>query len=62
MAVNQMLVDSEAGLLEALQEKENYNNWFSRLRSFFDQQFGYPWRIKHKDLLERYDELMRDWL
>jgi len=49
-----------ADLLTDHQEGKKHVRWFSRLISFFDERFGYAWREKHKDLLEKYDWMIQD--
>ena len=40
-----------------LEGNQKHSNWFGRLKSFFDQQFGYDWREKRKEFWEKYDWL-----
>jgi DNA-binding NtrC family response regulator len=50
-----------AELLEERQEgAQAHRKWFTRLKSFFDKQFGYDWQKQHKDLLEKHGWLMWD--
>jgi hypothetical protein len=49
-----------ADLLKDLQEGQKHSRWFSRLRAFFDQQFGYDWREKRNELLDRYKWVIWD--
>lgn len=49
-----------ADFLKDYQEGKKHVRWFSRLISFFDERFGYGWKEKHKDLLEKYDQMIQD--
>ena len=44
-----------ADLLKDHQEGKKHRRWFSRLKSFFDRQFGIDWMEEHKTSLEKYD-------
>ena len=47
-----------ADFLKDHQEGKKHRGWFSRLKPFFNKQFGIGWIAQHKDLLKKYDAFL----
>ena len=60
MSTKQMSVDNMAGVPKYHRKEVTRRKWLSKLDSVYKRQFGYDWREKHKDLLEKYDWMIQD--
>ncbi|MFC1816152.1 response regulator [Thermodesulfobacteriota bacterium] len=49
-----------ADLLKDHQEGKKHRRWFSRLKAFFDRQFGTEWIEQHKEFWDKYYWLYPD--
>ena len=47
-----------ADLLKDRQEGKKHLGWFSRLKPFFNRQFGSGWLSQRKDFLKKYDAFL----
>jgi len=49
-----------ADFLKDQYEGKSHSNWFSRLKSFFERQFGIEWVKDHQEIVNKYDWLYPD--
>ena len=43
-----------ANLLKDQQEGKKHSSWFTKLRAFFDRQFGSDWMEKRREFMDKY--------
>lgn len=46
-----------ADLLKDQQAGQKHRSWFTKLKAFFDRQFGGDWREKRREFMDKYDWL-----